>query len=311
MAQYILMFGAAFGISLFLTPWVSKLAIKIGAVDKPNKRKVHSEVMPRLGGLAVFAGFMAIAVIFFGFDTRILGIMAGGSLILMLGVLDDKYDMPAKYKLLGQIAAAAIVVMTGTVIRFVDNPFDGYIGLGFLSIPLTILWIVGITNALNLIDGLDGLASGVSLIALFTFTVITYRTEQFAVAMLSIALAGAVLGFLKYNFHPASIFLGDSGAMFLGFMMSSFAVMGLLKSVTAVTFVAPVIILAVPIFDTAFAILRRVLSGKPVMTADKGHLHHRLLAFGLNHKQTVLVIYAISVLLSIGAILIYGRWGLF
>jgi len=311
MAQYILLFGAAFGISLFLTPWISRLAFRIGAVDKPNKRKVHATVMPRLGGLAVFAGFMAIAVIFYGFDTRVLGIMAGGSLILLLGMLDDKYDLPARYKLLGQIAAALIVVLTGTVIRFVDNPFDGYIGLGAFSIPLTILWIVGITNALNLIDGLDGLASGISLIALVTFTVMAYRTEQFTVAMLALILSGAVLGFLKHNFHPASIFLGDSGAMFLGFMISSLAVMGLLKSVTAVTFIAPIVVLAVPIFDTTFAILRRFLNGKPIMHADKGHLHHRLLSYGLNHKQAVLVIYGISIILSIGAMILYGRWGVF
>jgi len=307
MAQYLIIFGAAFGISLFLTPWVSKLAFKIGAVDKPCKRKVHTKLMPRLGGLAVFAGFMAISVIFYGFDTRVLGIMAGGSIILLLGILDDKYDLPARYKLLGQIAAAAVVVTTGTVIRFVDNPFDGYIGLGAFAIPLTILWIVGITNALNLIDGLDGLASGISLIALATFTIMAYRTDQVVVAMLTLALAGAVLGFLRYNFHPASIFLGDSGAMFLGFMIASLAVMGLLKSVTAITVITPVLVLAVPIFDTAFAMLRRFFNGKPIMNADQGHLHHRLLAFGLSHRQVVLVIYGFSIVSSLAAMFILYR----
>jgi len=307
MTQYFIMFGAAFGISLLVTPWVSKLAFRIGAVDKPGKRKVHTQLMPRLGGVAVFAGFMAIAVIFYGFDTRVLGIMAGGSIILLLGILDDKYDLPARYKLLGQIAAAAVVVATGTIIRFVDNPFDGYIGLGAFAIPLTILWIVGITNALNLIDGLDGLASGISLIALTTFTIMAYRTDQVVVAMLTLALAGAVLGFLRYNFHPASIFLGDSGAMFLGFMIASLAVMGLLKSVTAITFITPVLVLAVPILDTAFAMIRRFINGKPIMHADKGHLHHRLLAFGLSHKHVVLVIYGFSIMASLAAMLILYR----
>jgi len=304
MPQYLLMFGAAFGISLFLTPWVSKLAFLIGAVDKPSKRKVHTKLMPRLGGLAVFAGFMAIAVIFYGFDLRVMGIMAGGTIVLLLGVLDDKFDLPAKYKLLGQVLAASLVVASGTVIRFVNNPFDGYIGLGFFAIPLTILWIVGITNALNLIDGLDGLASGISLIALTTFAFMAFQTGQITVAMLTLALAGAVLGFLKYNFHPASIFLGDSGAMFLGFMIASLAVMGLLKSVTAFTFIPPVLVLAVPIFDTAFAMIRRFVTGKPIMVADKGHLHHRLLAFGLSHKQVVLVIYALAICASLLAVFI-------
>lgn len=302
MQQYFFMFVIAFVVTLITTPLVARLAFRVGALDKPNKRKVHDRIMPRLGGLAVFFGFLAAAVLLLGDDPRVSGLLAGGAVILLLGVADDIRGISPKTKLIGQTMAAIIVIISGIQIQFLTNPFNGYFYLGALSIPFTIFWIVSVTNAVNLIDGLDGLASGVSIIALLTFAVITYQMGQPTVSLLSIALAGAVFGFLRYNFFPAKIFLGDSGSMFLGFMVSVLAVYGLLKGVTLVAFVVPIVVLGVPIFDTCFAIFRRYCEHKPIFEADKKHIHHRLLSYGLSHRQTVLVIYGISIFFSMSAL---------
>ena len=195
------------------------------------------------------------------------------------------------------------MVSSGIQVQFINNPFNGYFYLGVLGIPFTIFWIVAVTNAVNLIDGLDGLASGVSIIALITFAVISYQMDQLTVALLSISLAGALFGFLRYNFFPAKIFLGDSGSMFIGFMVAVLATFGLLKGVTLVAFIIPILVLGVPIFDTCFAIFRRYCEHQPIFQADKKHIHHRLLGCGLSHKQTVLVIYGISVFFSVSALL--------
>lgn len=303
MQQALFLFVIAFAVSLLSTPWVARLAFRIGAVDQPSKRKIHHRVMPRLGGLAVFAGF-AVAAAFLGVDSRLGGLLAGGTVILLLGILDDTRGLSPKVKLFGQTVAATIVVFSGIRIEFINNPFNGYFYLGDFSIPFTVFWIVAITNAVNLIDGLDGLASGVSTIALLTFAIIAYQIGQSTVSLLALALAGAILGFLRYNFYPAKIFLGDCGSMFLGFMVAVLAVFGLLKGVTVVTFVVPIIILGVPIFDTCFAILRRFYEHKPIFQADKQHLHHRLLSFGFSHRQTVLLIYGLSLIFSASALLL-------
>ncbi len=306
MQLYLLMFGIAFVVSLAVTPWVARLAFRIGAVDKPDKRKIHDKIMPRLGGLAVFAGFLAAASLLLGEGPKVTGLLLGGTTILLLGIADDVYSLSPKVKLLGQALAAAIVVYFGIRIEFLNNPFDGYFYLEFLGIsfgaPLTVFWIVAVTNAVNLIDGLDGLASGVSTIALLTFSFIAYQIGQPTVSLLAFALAGAVLGFLRYNFYPARIFLGDSGSMFLGFMVSVLAVFGLLKGVAMVAFVVPIVVLGVPIFDTCFAIFRRYCEHKPIFQADKRHIHHRLLGRGLSHRQAVLVIYGLSLFFSVSAL---------
>ena len=303
MQQALFLFVIAFAVSLLSTPWVARLAFRIGAVDQPGKRKIHHRVMPRLGGLAVFAGF-AVAAAFLGVDSRLGGLLAGGTVILLLGILDDTRGLSPKVKLFGQTVAATIVVFSGIRIEFINNPFNGYFYLGDFSIPFTVFWIVAITNAVNLIDGLDGLASGVSTIALLTFAIIAYQIGQSTVSLLALALAGAILGFLRYNFYPAKIFLGDCGSMFLGFMVAVLAVFGLLKGVTVVAFVVPIIILGVPIFDICFAILRRFYEHKPIFQADKQHLHHRLLSFGFSHRQTVLLIYGLSLIFSASALLL-------
>lgn len=300
--QYLLLFGIAFLISLMATPLVSKLAFRVGALDKPDKRKVHDKIMPRMGGVAVFAGFVVAALTQVNGNPKVIGLLLGGTLIFLLGLMDDIHGVSPKTKLLVQIAAACVVVAFGIRISFFNNPFNGYFYLGILSIPFTILWIVAVTNAVNLIDGLDGLASGVSTIALLTFAVIAAQIGQPTVSILAFALAGAVLGFLRYNFYPAKIFLGDSGSMFLGYMISVLAVFGLLKGVTMITFVTPILVLGVPIFDTCFAILRRYCANKPIFQADKKHIHHRLLSRGLSHPQAVLVIYFISMAFSASAL---------
>ncbi len=311
MHYFLLLFGIAFGVTLLVTPWVAKLAYFIGALDRPGKRKVHDKIMPRLGGLAVFAGFLAASSLLIGDNPKVAGLLLGGTVILLLGIVDDVRGLSPKVKLLGQVLAASIVVYTGISVQFINNPFDGYFYLRALSIPFTIFWIVSVTNAVNLIDGLDGLASGVSVIALLTFALIAYQIDQVMVSMLALALAGAILGFLRYNFYPAKIFLGDSGSMFLGFMVSVLAVFGLLKGVTMIAFVVPIVVLGVPVFDTCFAIFRRYCDHKPIFQADKQHIHHRLLKRGLSHRQTVLVIYGISLFFSLGALLMMRNYSLF
>ncbi len=303
MQQFLFLFGGAFFISLLTTPIVSRIAFRVGAVDQPDKRKVHSQVMPRLGGLAVFVGFVAAASFLVNQGPQVAGLLLGGIIIFLLGVADDIRGITPKIKLTGQVIASIVVVSSGIQVQFINNPFNGYFYLGILAVPLTIFWIVAVTNAVNLIDGLDGLASGVAIIALITFAVISYQMDQLTVSLLSVSLAGALLGFLRYNFFPAKIFLGDSGSMFIGFIIAVLAILGLLKGVTLVAFVIPIIILGVPIFDTCFAIFRRYCERQPIFQADKKHIHHRLLGRGLSHRQTVLVIYGLSIFCSVSALL--------
>ncbi|MDW7652089.1 MAG: MraY family glycosyltransferase [Bacillota bacterium] len=302
MYQYLLLLVVAFSVTLAVTPLVSKLAFRVGAVDHPEKRKVHDKVMPRLGGLAVYAGFMAAVFFLPVTGEKVTGLLMGGTVVFLVGIVDDIRGISPKLKLAGQILAAFIVVSYGVRIDFMSNPFNEYFYFGSLSAPITVIWIVAITNAINLIDGLDGLAAGVTTIALLTFAVIALMIGQHIVSLLAFALAGSVLGFLRYNFFPAKIFLGDCGSMFLGYMVSVLAVFGLLKGVTMLTFIVPIVVLGVPIFDTCFAIVRRYCEHKPIFQADKKHLHHRLLSRGLSHPQAVLLIYCISIFFSMSAL---------
>lgn len=302
MYQYLGAFIIGFLITFFVTPLFKLAAYKTGAVDIPNQRKVHNEPMPRLGGLAVYLGFMVTALLFVEITDPVVGLLLGGTIILLLGVADDVWGISPKIKLLGQVFAALVAIAFGIQIQSLSNPFDGLIFLGALSVPITVFWVVGITNAVNLIDGLDGLASGISAIALFTFSYIAFINEQPVVSLLALLLASCTMGFLRYNFYPAKVFLGDSGSMFLGFNIACLAVFGLLKGVTLTTLLTPLIILAVPICDTFFAIVRRKWKHQPIFKADKKHFHHRLLSKGLSHWQAVLVIYFISLFFSAGAL---------
>ncbi|HYE11945.1 MAG TPA: MraY family glycosyltransferase [Patescibacteria group bacterium] len=303
-------FLIALTIAYLVTPLVIKLAHRVGAIDVPkDSRRVHKVPTPRLGGIAIFIGFMAAVLVTFQMDTRLISVLAGGVVIVIMGYFDDIKPLSAKVKLLVQIMAAAIVVYGGVKINMVTNPLsyiyegaDPYIRLGIWSYPLTLVWIVGITNAINLIDGLDGLAAGVSTISALTLTVVAIFLDQSYIALLAATLAGATIGFLPYNFNPAKIFMGDTGALFLGYMLSVLSVMGVVKSAAALSILVPIFAIGLPIFDTFMAIIRRALSGKPFMEADKGHLHHKLLDIGLSQKQAVLTLYSISAVLGFSAI---------
>ncbi|MDW7674356.1 MAG: MraY family glycosyltransferase [Bacillota bacterium] len=294
----------AFVIPLICTPLVKKLAFKIGAVDAPNHRKVHSKVMPRMGGLAIYLAFIAAVLVGLPLSESLMGLILGATIIVAIGILDDIRDISPKLKLLGQIAAALILVHFGVDVEFITNPFNGVIALGMLSIPVTIFWVIGITNAVNLIDGLDGLAAGTAIITAITLAIVAWTEGQTVVMYAALILAAATLGFLRFNFHPAQIFMGDSGSMFLGFVLATLSILGLGKSATVISIFIPILILGVPILDTAFAIVRRYLNHQPIFSADKEHLHHRLLAMGLTHKATVVVIYGIHLVMGLSAVLL-------
>jgi UDP-GlcNAc:undecaprenyl-phosphate/decaprenyl-phosphate GlcNAc-1-phosphate transferase len=299
---YIILF-TCFILSIVLTPLVKKLAFKIGATDRPNQRKVHQKIMPRLGGLAIFLSFLIGFIILQPESNYANAIIAGAVIIIITGVLDDVTELSAKFKLLGQIAAALLVVVWGGAqVEFIKFPFGGEIEFGMMSIPLTIVWIVGVTNAINLIDGLDGLAAGVSSIALITISGMAIIMGDTFVAVMASLLLVSTIGFLFYNFHPAKIFMGDTGALFLGYMISVLALLGF-KNITVVTLIVPVIILGVPISDTFFAIIRRFVNKQPLSAPDKSHLHHCLLRLGYSHRQTVLIIYAIAAMFGLAAII--------
>lgn len=300
--NYLALVGA-FIASILLTPLVKKLAYRVGAVDRPNYRKVHAKIMPRLGGLAIFLAFLIGVLIYRPENEAIIPIIIASFVIILTGVLDDMLEISAKAKFLGQTIAAAIVIFFGDIqISAINLPFDGVLDFGYLSIPLTLIWIVGITNAINLIDGLDGLAAGVSTTALLTLAAMAFIMNDSFVVMMALILACSAIGFLFYNFHPAKIFMGDTGALFLGFIISVLALLGF-KNVTFVSLVIPIIMLGVPISDTFFAIVRRLLNKQPPFQPDKSHLHHRLLKIGFTHRQTVLIIYGIAAMFGLAAII--------
>ena len=301
----------AFGLSLLVTPLVKKWAFKCGALDRPDQRKVHKRVMPRLGGLAIYLSFIIAVTLTCDITRQIAGLLVGGSIIILLGFLDDTRGVSPRLKLAGQVVAALAVIPFGLEVEFLTNPFsDELITLGLLSVPVTVLWIVSVTNAVNLIDGLDGLAGGTTFIAALTLAGVVWieisassgSQGQYDAIILAMILASAVIGFLRYNFYPAKIFLGDSGSMYLGFSVASLSVMGLAKSATFISVIIPVVILGIPLLDTTFAIVRRYYGHKPIFQADKEHLHHRLLKLGLSHRQAVLSIYGVNVVLGLSAI---------
>lgn len=301
--SWLLIFGVPFLISLLLTPIIKKIAIKINAVDHPNSRKVHSQIMPRLGGTSIFLA-TTIGLILFAneMESPLLWMILGSFIIVAIGILDDIKPLSAKIKLIFQIIAAFIVVYGGVSIQFVNVPFiDKVIYLGEWSWPISILWIVGITNALNLIDGLDGLAAGVSSISLSTIFIMSLIMGNSVVAIITLVLLGATIGFLFFNFYPAKIFMGDSGSLYLGFFLSTLSILGF-KNVAVVSYLIPIVILAVPIFDTVFAIIRRFRSRLPISAPDKKHLHHCLVDMGFSHRKTVLIMYFINILFSLAAI---------
>lgn len=307
--------AVAFMISFAMTPIVKNFAVKIGAMDVPlDQRRMHDHPIPRMGGLAIFIGFLLAVVLFADVTPQLQGVLIGSIFIVVLGAIDDLVTLSPMVKLFGQIIAAVIAVSNDVVIHIFMNPnifsSNQYVFLESLAIPFTVLWIVGVTNAVNLIDGLDGLACGVSTIASLTMFVVALLVSESNVAVVLAALMGACLGFLPYNMNPAKIFMGDTGALLLGYLLATTSVVGMFKFYAVVTFLVPVLALALPLFDTVFAILRRVLHGQSPFHPDRGHFHHRLIDMGLNQKQAVAIMYAISALLGLCAVVVVSTGAL-
>ena len=291
------------------TPLVKTLAYKVGAIDVPkDDRRMHKVPIPRLGGLGIFLAFLLSVLLFARIDQQMRGILLGATLIVVLGVLDDIMALSALPKLIIQIIAAYIAVKHGCVIQFLSNPnvFSEvtYLNLGWLSVPVTIIWIVAITNAVNFIDGLDGLAVGVSAISTACLIVISLLVAETNIAVILCALFGACLGFLPYNMNPAKIFMGDTGATFLGYILATLSVTGLFKMYAIISFAVPFLVLGVPIFDICFAFLRRIAKGQNPMKADRGHVHHRLIDMGFSQKQSVAIAYMLTAILGLAAVLL-------
>ena len=296
-------------ISFLATPVVKTFAYKVGAIDVPkDARRMHKVPIPRLGGLAIFIGFMVSILLFVKITPEMKSILLGAAIIVVLGVVDDIMALPAMLKFVVQIIAAAIPATHGVVIQAFSNPNifskNLYWVLGWLSIPVTILWIVAITNAVNLIDGLDGLANGVSAISATTMLVIALLASEGQVAIVLAALVGACVGFMPYNMNPAKMFMGDTGATFLGYILATMSIQGLFKYYAVISFVVPFLILGLPIFDPAFAFIRRIANGQSPMHADRSHIHHRLIDMGLNQKQAVATLYVISAILGLSAVVL-------
>lgn len=311
MYKYIFAFITAYAACSILTPLMIALAPKIGAIDVPeDDRRMHTKPIPRFGGFAIFISFLIAVTIYSDLNSsKIFGLILGSSIIVLMGIIDDVRGLSAKTKLIVQIVAASILFYFGFRIEFFTNLFETnqIVRIGLLSFPITIFWIVGITNTINLIDGLDGLAVGISTIAAVTLAYVSFSFGRYETLLLCLILIGANLGFLPYNFNPAKIFMGDAGSMFLGFILAAISIEGSLKSAAAITVFIPVIALGIPIFDTSFAIVRRIINKQPLMQADNGHLHHRLLSIGMEHKKAVMVMYLVSSLLGISVVLLINN----
>lgn len=298
-------------VSFLMTPVVKTFAYRVGAIDVPkDNRRMHHQPIPRLGGLAIFIGFMVSILLFIKIrgNPQMQSILLGAVVIVVLGVVDDIMALPAMLKFVVQIAAALIPALNGVVIQAFSNPnifsSELYWMLGRLSIPVTVLWIVAITNSVNLIDGLDGLANGVSAISATTMLVIAILVSESQVAIVMAALVGACVGFMPYNMNPAKMFMGDTGATFLGYILATMSIQGLFKFYAVISFAVPFLILGLPIFDTAFAFIRRIAHGQNPMHADRGHIHHRLIDMGLSQKQAVASLYVISAILGLSAVVL-------
>lgn len=308
--KVLLAIAVAAAVAFGATPIVKTFATRVGAIDVPDhKRRIHDHPIPRMGGMAIFLGFIISVLLFVRIDAPVQGILIGAVIIVATGVVDDIIQMKWYIKLLAQVLAAVIAIAHGVVIQGFMNPnvfspHETLVTIGILSIPITLFWIVGITNAVNLIDGLDGLACGVSAISSVTMLAAALMVAEPNVALILAALAGGCLGFIPYNLNPAKIFMGDTGALLLGYVLATVSILGLFKFYAVMTFLVPVLALALPLFDTLFAIVRRLLRGQNPMTPDRGHLHHRLIDHGLSQKQAVAVLYSLSAMLGLTAVVI-------
>ncbi|NJR15946.1 MAG: undecaprenyl/decaprenyl-phosphate alpha-N-acetylglucosaminyl 1-phosphate transferase [Calothrix sp. CSU_2_0] len=313
---HLIAFLVAAVVVLWTTPDVRNIGIKSGQVDKPGDRKVHQRPMVRLGGVSIFVGtMMALMTVWWlgGFgnlpmekEWQIWGVILGGVGFFLIGLADDLLSLSPFVRLVMQVIVAAAAWKAGVSIDFVTIPTMGIVQLEWLSLPITIIWLVGMVNAINWIDGLDGLAAGVSGIAAVVMLVVALFMKQPAAALIAAALAGASLGFLRYNFNPAQIFMGDGGSYFMGFTLAAVSIVGLVKIPAFTAVLLPYVILAVPIFDMSAVILLRLRQGKSPFQADKRHLHHRLLSAGLSHRWAVLFIYSLTLWMGSLAMAIAG-----
>jgi len=308
--EIIYMIVVPFLFVLAIIPFIKKVAVHVNALDIPNARKVHKVPVPRLGGLGIYMGFLLGYILFGTMSIRMNAILIGSFIIIVTGIVDDIKPIPAKVKFLFQMLAASVVAFYGQILLKDLSAFGFYIEFGVFSYIITIFFIVGIINCINLIDGLDGLAAGLSSIYFITIGIVILGwTHTFDLdAMLTFIMLGSTLGFLCHNFNPAKIFMGDSGSMFLGYIIAVIALLGF-KNVTLTTFLAPICLLAIPIMDTLFAILRRLINKKPIDEPDREHLHHQLLNLNLSHRNTVLVIYLVDILFAVAMLLymLYDR----
>ena len=285
-------------------PVIKKIAEFIGAMDIPNERKIHKAPIPRLGGLGIYGGFLLGYMLFGQHSVQMNAVLIGSFIILITGIIDDIKPVPAKYKMLGQIAGAAVIALYGGILLEDISAFGLYLNFGILSIPITILFIVSIINCINLIDGLDGLSSGITSIYFLTVGIIglLLNNSNGLDITLTFIMLGSTLGYLLHNFPPAKIFMGDSGSMFLGYIIAVIALLGF-KNITLTSVIIPMLLLAIPIMDTLFAILRRLINHKPIGEPDKNHFHHQLLKLNLSKRKTVLIIYLIDILFAVASIL--------
>lgn len=308
MFSYLFALFTAASLSLALTPLVIVFAKKIGAMDSPNYRKIHSNAIPRLGGLSIYISFTVSVLLHFPYiGSHIKGILIGSTVIAICGIIDDIKELNYKTKLVFQLLASIILIYHDIVIKKVSIlSVDGtsYLNLGWLAIPITIIWVIGITNAVNLIDGLDGLACGLASISSLFLFAIFILTDNSVMALMIIILFGACLGFLPYNFNPARIFMGDTGSMFLGFILAAMSIQGTVKYATTIILFVPLLIIGLPLYDTLVTMLRRFMQGNSIMSPDRQHFHHRMLSLGLNQKQVALLSYSVNIILGILALII-------
>lgn len=319
--EYGVLFVVAAVVTIALTPLARKLAIKLDAIDYPSARRVNMLPIPRMGGVAIFGGILAaLAVAGFGvyafgwvdpfidyngIEVNYWGVLLGTVLIFLVGAVDDVVDLNPKAKMLGQIVAACVVAGSGLLFSSIHNPFgEGYIEFGWVAYPLTVFYLVAFANVINLIDGLDGLAAGITDISAITILLFAVLTGRFDAALFSVILVGVCAGFLKSNFFPASIFMGDSGALLLGFSLGVISLFAVARSALFVSLLVPILAAGVPILDTFFAIVRRKREHRPIDEADKGHIHHRLMRAGFSQRATVLIMWAWTALLAACGVII-------
>ena len=319
--EYGVLFTVAAVVTIALTPLARKLAIKLDAIDYPSARRVNMLPIPRMGGVAIFGGILAaLAVAGFGvyafgwvdpfidyngIEVNYWGVLLGTVLIFLVGAVDDVVDLNPKAKMLGQIVAACVVAGSGLLFSSIHNPFgEGYIEFGWVAYPLTVFYLVAFANVINLIDGLDGLAAGITGISAITILLFAVLTGRFDAALFSVILVGVCAGFLKSNFFPASIFMGDSGALLLGFSLGVISLFAVARSALFVSLLVPILAAGVPILDTFFAIVRRKREHRPIDEADKGHIHHRLMRAGFSQRATVLIMWAWTALLAACGVII-------